>query len=202
MAPVKSPVLPSLFPKGKVKAAGKWKTAYKRNPRDKTFTILSLPPPHYHKALLSISASPYLTTESELLPGAERCFSLCLVSTCSSLESRGNPGGVQRLDSTSPVSPPRQKSHSSDASSWHHPSPMHFFDWTFFWWLHNKWSPFFSSENRPLLGMGGHSSHTPFAHNNRVPSSHPRIPGIFYETFVTGRLIISLEVELGILAHM
>ena len=50
--------------------------------------------------------------------------------------------------------------------------------------------------------MGGHSSHPPFAHNNRVPSSHPRIPGIFYETFVTGRLIISLEVELGNVARM
>ena len=69
--------------------------------------------------------------------------------------------------------------------------------------LGNAWkNAFFSSENRPLLGMGGHSSHPPFAHNNRVPSSHPRIPGIFHETFVTGRLIISLEVELGILAHM
>ena len=124
-------------------------------------------------------------------------------STCSSLESRGNPGGVQRLDSTSPVSPPCQTKVPFIRRFKLTPFKSNALFWLdFVWWLHNKWKPFFSSGNRPLLGMGGHSSHPPFAHNNRVPSSHPRIPGIFYETFVTDRLIIPLEVELGIVAHM
>ena len=95
--------------------------------------LIQLPPPS-----LSQGPTEHFFEPLPDQPLSQSCYQeLSAVShfayfTCSSLESRGNPGGVQRLDSTSPVSPPRQKSHSSDASSWHHPSPMHFFDWAFF----------------------------------------------------------------------